>query len=546
MTVRFGTFCSLILLLAALLAGDVSEAGARAATFSFDSIWFYRDGTRIVPEIGATWLTVVFDPRSIPEDTGFGAVDASVDAAAVAGGDGAPTGAQVSDPAGDFIKKKARAMLRANRRLSEFLYDPNLAPNACFLRMRSGLKLPEIRQLISRLGRDGSIAYVHPTMVINGKSYAYFNSFELHWKTGTPEAQRKSLLLAARAALDPEDPKGGRYTVNVARIPFFKALNLLAEDIRVLRVTPHLVEVKPSISARLSLLMNGGNIGDGIPFTLTIAFTERVKIDPSSIATINLRPPELQKELFECSFDPYDYAGAVATSPIVITGRMALYAPGEFKLPPIRVSYSCPSCSDSGVRTIETEPVPFRVSSIIPRVASENRLVVPTDPVAPPFHHDQLRRQSLRYLFVALLCFAGIIPGVVWCMSLRPRLAEERNLRDERRKALQLAGRLRVLLLDQAPVPHWRYLEEVGGLLREYLLLLYGIEPRYRGGSGRRFMETLGDELPRECVAPLTALFAAIDDGVALEMEQHPDMERLQRDLMEIVDRVARDDAGRW
>ena len=73
-------------------------------------------------------------------------------------------------------------------------------------------------------------------------------------------------------------------------IPFFTALNLLAEDIRVLRATPYLVEIKPSLRAQLSFFMNGGNIGDSVPFTLTITFSDRVSIDPSSLAIINLRP----------------------------------------------------------------------------------------------------------------------------------------------------------------------------------------------------------------------------------------------------------------
>ena len=84
--------------------------------------------------------------------------------------------------------------------------------------------------------------------------------------------------------------KGNHYVVDVTAIPFFRALNLLAEDVKVLRVTPYLVEIKPSISATLSLFMSGGNIGDSIPFTLTIAFSDRVSIDPSSLATLNLRP----------------------------------------------------------------------------------------------------------------------------------------------------------------------------------------------------------------------------------------------------------------
>ena len=64
---------SMLFLLVAIPADTASEAVAisssatsgqkTAAPFSFDSVWFYRDGTRVIPEIGKRWLTVVFDPR---------------------------------------------------------------------------------------------------------------------------------------------------------------------------------------------------------------------------------------------------------------------------------------------------------------------------------------------------------------------------------------------------------------------------------------------------------------------------------------------------
>ena len=335
-------------MLVAIQADTASEAVARAAPFSFDSVWFYRDGTRVVPEISKRWLTVVFDPRYISNVNDF---------------------VSTSDTNDSFIQKKAKAIIKSHDRLIEYLYDPNLAEDACFFRMRDGLKLEDVRSLINQLSQDGTVKYVHPTLVLNNKTFAFFNLFEMEWKTGTAKAQRESLLSASHAVVDEDDEKENRYIVDVTAIPFFRALNLLAEDIKVLRVTPYLVEIKPSISTKLSLFMSGGNIGDSIPFTLTITFSDRVSIDPSSIATLNLRPPELQKELFDCTFDPYDYAKAVTKSPIVITGRVRFYAPGEFTIPAVKISYSCPSCSNganSTVRSIETEPVLFKVSSIIP------------------------------------------------------------------------------------------------------------------------------------------------------------------------------------
>jgi hypothetical protein len=472
-----------------------------AAPFSFDSVWFYRDGTRVIPEISKRWLTVVFDSND-----------------------------------SNFIQEKAKAIISSHDRLSDFLYDRNLAEDACFFRMRDGLKLEDISRLINQLNQDEAVKYVHPTLVLNNKTFAFFNVFKMEWKTGIDKAQREALLSAAHVAFD---EKENRYAVDVTAIPYFKALDLLAEDIRVLRVTPYLVEIKPSISTRLSLYMTGGNIGDSIPFKLTITFSDRVSIDPSSIATLNLRPSNLQKELFDCTFDPYDYAKAVTKSPIVITGRVKFYAPGEYNIPAVTISYTCPSCFDSTVRSIDTEPVLFKVSSIIPATQSENRLIVPADPVYPDYRLAALHRQSLRYLCLAIICFSGLIACAAWLVLLRHRITAERDRPKERKKEDLLAEQLRALLHATPAASHWSYLGEVGALLRGYIVVLYGIDLKYQGGSGKQFMETVGAHIPRECADSLSSIFTDIDNCVSLESEYYQDIDQLQRDILKVVDQTA-------
>ncbi len=514
-------YLAVILLLAAVQAFTASAALARAAAFSFDSVWFYRDGTKVVPEISKRWLTVVFDSRYVAKADEF---------------------ASTSDTADGFIQKKARSIVKSHDRLRDFLYDPNIAEDACFFRLRDGLNLEDVKKLIDQLSQDGTVRYVHPTLVMDNKTLAFFNSLELEWKTGIAKAQREQLLGAAHAVIDEKDAKEKRYTVDVRAIPFFRALNLLAEDVRVLRVTPYLVEVKPSITARLSLFMSGGNIGDSVPFSLTITFSDRVSIDPSSIATLNLRPPEIQKELFDCVFDPYDYAKAVTKNPIVITGHVRFYAPGEFTIPPVKISYSCPSCSDNptdSVRSIDTEPALFKVSSIIPAEKSQIRLIVPTEPVSADFHLAELHRQSLRYLWLAVIAFAALVPCAVRLLLLRRKAGAERRRHREKKRDGQLAERLRMLLKETPAAPHWTYLGEVGKLLREYMAALYGIDTKYKGGSRKKFMETIAAHLPGECIAPLGSALAVIDNSVALETEHYQDIEQLQSDILKIVDLTA-------
>ena len=269
-----------------------------------------------------------------------------------------------------------------------------------------------------------------------------------------------------------------------------------------------------------------------------------MSIDPSSIALLNLRPLNLQKELFECAFDPYEQTKTVTNSPIVITGRVKFYAPGEFTIPAIKISYSCPSCPDKTVRSIETEPVLFKVSSIIPTVKSENRLLVPTDPVAPEFHFAALHRQAQHYQWLIIISVAGFVLCAGWLMRVRYKVTVERGRLKERQKDELPAEQLRMLLHAAPTAPHWSYLGEVGALLRAYLVGLYGIDLKYQGGSGKQFMETIRARLPSEYVDPLRIILAAIDDSVSLESEQYQDLDQLQRDILQIVNLTAHNSAA--
>lgn len=499
-------------------SGSATNGQKTAAPISFDSVWFYRDGTRIIPEIGKRWLTVVFNPGDNATGIDFGASKDSM------------------------LQEKAKAVLLAHDRLTEYLYDPNLAEDTGFFKLREGLTLEELRQLISQVSREEAVKYVHPTLVLDNKTFAFFTAFQLEWKTGADASQREALLKAAHVEFD---EKENRFAVDVAAMPFFKALNLLAEDVNVRRATPLLVEIKPSISASLSLLMRGGNIGNSIPFTFTVAFSDRVSIDPSSLATLNLRPTNLQKELFDCTFDPYDPAKIVRKSPLVITGRLTFYAPGEFTIPAVTISYSCPSCPDSSVRSLETEPVVFKVSSIIPAEQSEYRLIVPTEPISPDFSLAALRRQATTDLRLALICFAGIIPCAAWLLLLRFRVTAERGRLKERNRDELLAEQLRTLLQATPTAPHWCYLGEVGGLLREYLLVHCGIDGKYRGGSSTTFMETIREHLPEECFEALNLIFAAIDTSVSRESVQYQEIAQLQGEIQRVVDLTAQNAAAR-
>ncbi|MCX5905190.1 MAG: hypothetical protein NTV89_17360 [Proteobacteria bacterium] len=358
------------------------------APLSFDDIWFYDGSSKIIPDISMTWLTVVFDSRYARAANEFeGTYDT-------------------------FIQEKAKALIKSRSSLIDYFYDANLAEDACFFRLREGLKRDELKELINQLNQDEAVLYTHPAIILKDKTWAFFNIFDLEWKSSADKQRREALLKQAQAVYD---GKENTCRVNVLEIPFFKALNLLAEDISVLRVRPYLVELKPSIRVQLALAMNGGRIGDTVPFTFTIQFSDRVSIDPSSIANINLRPATMQKELFDCAFDPYDYTKAVSKSSVIITGRIKFFAPGEFLIPAVTVSYSCPACSENTVRSVETRPILFKVASMVPAVKEDSRLLVPAAPVQPDYQTAELHRQAQLRLWQAA---GGFTVGILCCRTL--------------------------------------------------------------------------------------------------------------------------------
>jgi hypothetical protein len=80
--------------------------------------------------------------------------------------------------------------------------------------------------------------------------------------------------------------------------------------------------------------------------------------------------------------------------------------------------------------------------------------------------------------------------------------------------------------------------------LREYMVVLYGIDSKYEGGSGKQFMETIRAHIPRECADSLSIIFTVIDNCVSLESEHYEDIDQLQREILKVVDLTAHDTAA--
>lgn len=489
--------------------GAQRESGREPAEIDFDDIWFYdEERSKRIPDIHPQWIAAAFDPDAL----------------------GPPAAAfEPARKPGSLLQDRAGEIVRKYEPISEVLYDPNLAEDACFFRLREGLSRTDLKNLIRALGREGSIAYAHPVLTIGQETVAYFNAFRMKWKTTVDESSRQSLREQAHVYYEHAHDI---YRVDVMAIPFFEAINLLAEDVRVQEVTPVFVPLEPTIRVRLSVPLQGCKVGDRIPFTLRIEYAERIRIDPSSLVNINLRPEGIQKELFDLKFEPYDYVKASSESPVTLEGWMRLYSPGEFVLPAVEIHYECATCSGERVRSIRTEAIPLQVASLVPAKAQKPDLVIPMDEVVPLLPTESLRERSRRLLWQAIACFllaAALLTG--WARMGPAARRARQGAGPERREDI-LAEKLRDHLSESPAGPHWMYAGDAGRLLRAYLVEKYGLERDAGEGSGEVFYADVRDRMPDRVASRVRPLLEEIDRMIAMETDDYPELARWKSDIL--------------
>ncbi len=481
----------------------------------FDDIWFYdTEMVLVIPDIRLDWLTVVFRP-----------------------GLEAPEKSNAWSESEALFVQTAKEIVGSHSEIIDYFYDRNLAKDACFFKLREGLNQNLMGNLICLLNKHRSVAYTHPTIGVKGKTHAFFNAFDIEWKTGVEQALREAIMNKAHVSWDKNEYT---YRVALSRAPFFKAMNLIAEDIHVLKVTPYLVELKPSITAELTIPISGSDLGDEIPFSLHIAFSELIRIDPSSIANIGLRPSDVQKELFDLKVDPYDYVEAASKSPVKITGWMKFYTPGDFVIPAVKIQYTSSTYADNKARSIETKPLPFKVSSIVPAKQEEKKLIIPMGHLEPNYKIAYYQKKARTNLLLSFLFFFITIICAGWLIL---KLYQQRKKREKLLTIKQedlLADKLKAFLVEAPSSPHAVYVAEVGKLLRAYLVARYQIGLYPAGGSGEVFFESIKDTLPEALVSKIGTLFKKIDDIVALELDTFPEIEPLRSEALEILNATQR------
>ncbi len=237
-------------------------------------------------------------------------------------------------------------------------------------------------------------------------------------------------------------------------------------------------------------------------------------------------------------FDPYDYVKAASRSPLILTGWLKIYSPGEFVIPAVEVRYECPHCSGDRARSIKTKEIPLKVASLVPSKQGKPRLAVPVDNVDPDLSTEVLQRQgrkSFRQAMVFFIVAAALLgwSGRQWIAGRRERTEEPAGKREN-----ILAERLREHLAQTPAGPYWVHAGKAGRLLREYLDAKYGLGGNAVQGSGEVFVERARARMPEEIASRLGPILKETDRMVALEAAECPDLEPWKKDILALVDRT--------
>ena len=502
-----------------LLLSQFPATAETAKPPDFEGIWFYsRDMEKIVPEIDTKWATVVFDPKALPATIESGDSPAEEKAKAVAG-------------------ELSSFVLSGFEEFVDVLYDDEIHPHALFFEMREGTSRQTAFEAIQRLRKIDGVRYAHPTLRIDGRTWAFFDGFDIQWKTGVSADEQRNLAEQAGAI---PDESGRPWRIDWDRAPFFSGVNLLAEDIRTVFATPVLKEVKPTIRATLELAIHGGGIGDALPFSMRVDFMpERVRIDPSSFTRIDLKPSGLQDDLFESAFAPYDAVRAVEGSPVRISGQLRFYAPGDYEVPPVEIRYACIDRPGQPDKSIRTQAMPVRIGRLVPPSLETATLLVPATPPAFQSSLANVLEKKARHRTRAIAFFSAALFFFAWLAFL---IRSQRRRRRNNARPVEAVPTVELLALLDGPVPspHWTYMAQACRLLRRALTIRWNLTSAPAGGTGTVFYRAVAADLPQEISESVEWILRETDSAVAGETERYPDMDAFREQFRRIAAAVCR------
>ncbi|MBW1645240.1 MAG: hypothetical protein JRJ56_02770 [Deltaproteobacteria bacterium] len=274
----------------------------------------------------------------------------------------------------------------------------------------------------------------------------------------------------------------------------------------------------------------GGRVGDPIPCRLEITVANQARLDPGSLAQLEIRPDKLPGELYRSWLPASGRSAAAAGEKIVLRGKITIYAPGQY-----RISTSplvCRLRDENGKTRLVDLPVvtlTVKIAGLQPELAARPLSLVlpdtppprPPRPASRPFLTTAAGYAGILCLLAALFCGLG-----VYCEWRRPAPASPgaeppaASPRERLEKLLTAAGNA-----------DWQRLVAIDHELRAFLLAALARPALRPGGSGRHFAGRLAPHLEPEKAAELALIWTEIDRLVAAEGGQPAAISRLCRRL---------------
>jgi hypothetical protein len=315
-----------------------------------DHVWFYdAAGGLVIPRVNYAWLVVHFreDP-SAEEET-----DAELPPAI------------------------HRLTTLFQKEIVDVVYDPALNPQLCMYRLRNPEKSGLVAAEMARAEGGRLVHHLRPAYDIGDTAFALLDEIDIRWKTQASARDKVALLGKAGVIADEEAADGyQRVRSDPCRISTWATANLLHEDLQVVAAAPVLAKIEPPVRAEFRVGINGATVGAPVPFVLEIVFSERIRIEPSTIANLNLCPLELYRNLFRVEYARPLSSVDVTKSPIRIEGSLYLYGTGEFAFPEVPVYYQQAGAEATELVMLRTPEVPIRIASVIPEAAGRYQLKV--------------------------------------------------------------------------------------------------------------------------------------------------------------------------
>ena len=478
--------------------GDCAREVWRNAT---DNPWFYNEaGDLVVPKVNYEWLVVRFHE--------------------------VPSAEEVT--AGELPPAILRVSALFKGQLVDLIHDPGLDPNLCMYRLRNPENSSLVAVEMARSGAGGLVRSVRPAYAIGDTNFALLDEIEIHWKTQANE-QQKAALLKKAGVIPLAGGAGGiqRVRIDPCQASVWETANLIHEDLHVVSASPVLAKIEPPVRATFTVGVNGTTIGAPLPFSLEIRFAKRIRIEPATIANLNLCPQELSRHLFKVEYDRPLSSVDVNASPIRVAGRLYLYGTGEFTLPEVPVYYRRNGADETELVMLRTPPAPVRIASVIPEAPGSYQLKVAELQELPAIRVADLKGRKILALAIAAL---GAVLCLLCLVGLR-RMAVSRTTTLSVARVPVDVGKYASVLREALSADRARFgsaeIAAFGHALREYLGARCGVSKESMGGGSEVFFATLGDRLPAEIRPRVYETLDLLETGLSRGQLRQDEIERV-------------------